>query len=39
LCWYRDLEMLLRLLFALVNDERLLVRAGGGADRDGRRLN
>jgi len=34
-----DLEMLLRLLFALSGDEQTLVGAGGGADRDGRRLN
>jgi hypothetical protein len=37
--WRRDLEMLLRLLFALGCDERALVGAGGYAVRDGRRPN
>jgi hypothetical protein len=35
----RDLEMLLRLLYALGHDEATLVGAGGGAERDGRRRN
>jgi hypothetical protein len=34
-----DLEMLLRLLFALGCDEKNLVGAGGHADGDGRRPN
>jgi hypothetical protein len=37
--WRRDLEMLLRLLFALVGDETNLVGAGGYAERDGQRQN
>jgi hypothetical protein len=37
--WRRDLEMLLRLLFALGGDETNLVDAGGYAERDGQRQN